>query len=111
MLFDRAERPGGLTAAEAAHGRRGVRALAERPAEARTGPLVGLRRALAEADSRQRALARLHHSMIRGGVEVCAHCSGWDEVRQRCRGLVTPWPCPTAEAAGLDRLTSKESAA
>ncbi|MFI8942697.1 hypothetical protein [Streptomyces syringium] len=49
--------------------------------------------------------------MIRGGFEICAHCSGWDDDRQRCRGLITPWPCPTAEAAGLDHLTPKETAA
>ncbi|MEU7240270.1 hypothetical protein [Streptomyces sparsogenes] len=46
-------------------------------------------------------LAALHRPLLRGGIEVCAECSGWDG--RRCRGLLTEWPCPTAEAAGLDR--------
>ncbi|MFE9003152.1 hypothetical protein ACFYOY_13565 [Streptomyces sp. NPDC007875] len=48
----------------------------------------------------RRALAALHRPVLRAGVEVCGECSGWDG--KRCRGLVTEWPCPTAEAAGLD---------
>ncbi|MEV8474877.1 hypothetical protein [Streptomyces sp. NPDC051173] len=58
------------------------------------------RRPASDAVRLRRALARLHRPVIRGGAEACAECSGWDG--HRCRGLLTPWPCPTAEAARLD---------
>ncbi|MDX3230567.1 hypothetical protein [Streptomyces sp. ME19-01-6] len=86
VLVDRAER-GPLSAEEARWFRRG---LEWRRSWRRDRSAVGLRR----------ALAVLHRPMLRAGVEVCGECSGWDG--RRCRGLVTPWPCPTAEAAGLD---------
>lgn len=101
VLADRAERPGGLTASEADRLRRGVRELAARPAGGRSGVRAAARRAAAEMASLRRALSKLHRPVIRGGYEICAHCSGWDG--RRCQGLVTPWPCPTAEIGDLDR--------
>ncbi|MGW7597278.1 hypothetical protein [Streptomyces antimycoticus] len=86
VLVDRAER-GPLSAVEARWFRRG---LEWRRSWQRDRSAVGLRR----------ALGALHRPVARGGVEVCGECSGWDG--KRCRGLVTEWPCPTAEAAGLD---------
>lgn len=83
VLVDRAER-GPLSADEARWFRRG---LEQRETWRRSHRL-------------RNALAALHRPMSRGGFEVCGECSGWDG--RRCRGLVTPWPCPTAEAAGLD---------
>jgi hypothetical protein len=44
----------------------------------------------------RRRLLTLHAPMERGGMEICRECSGWDGLR--CRGLVTPHPCPTVEA-------------
>lgn len=108
VLADRAER-GPLTAAEASRLRAGIRALAfsvrsvgqrhRRQRERQDGQLVVLRR----------ALARLHYPMPRGGDRVCPECSGWDG--RRCRGPLTPWPCRTAEAAGIDHIEPKEQAA
>lgn len=87
VLVDRAER-GRLSAAEARWFRQGLERRQARPSRAGLVQLRG-------------RLAALHRPMLRGGVEVCAECSGWDG--RRCRGLVIEWPCPTAEAAGLDR--------
>ncbi|MFI1796537.1 hypothetical protein ACH427_04150 [Streptomyces sp. NPDC020379] len=100
VLANRAERPGGLTAPEADRLRRGVQALAGRPASRRPRPSKGPQRRAAEALRLRTALARLHQPLLRGGIEVCTECSGWNG--QRCRGLITPWPCPTADTAKLD---------
>ncbi|MEU1663622.1 hypothetical protein ABZ547_08400 [Streptomyces sparsogenes] len=90
VLADRAER-GPLSAAEARWLRAGIDRIAVAcPQQESPSELAVLRR----------RLAALHRPMLRGGIEVCAECSGWDG--RRCRGLVTEWPCPTAEAAGLD---------
>lgn len=86
VLVDRAERQA-LSAAEARWFRQGLVRRAARPSRA----------GMVQMRSR---LAALHRPMPRGGVEVCVECSGWDG--RRCRGLVIEWPCPTAEAAGLD---------
>lgn len=90
VLVDRAER-GPLSAVEARWFRQGLqyRRVWRQDGADPTGA-VRLRR----------ALAALHRPVLRGGVEVCAECSGWDG--NRCRGLVTEWPCPTADVAGLD---------
>ncbi|MCC3766022.1 hypothetical protein [Streptomyces sp. UNOC14_S4] len=102
VLANRAERPGGLTASEADRLRRGVQALASRPAERRPRSSRGPQQRAAEARRLRTALARLHWPLLRGGIEVCAECSNWDG--QLCRGLLTPWPCPTADTARLDTV-------
>lgn len=53
-------------------------------------------RAEVERDEFKAAIERvrnLHQPMTRGGIEICAHCSGWNGFR--CRGVVQPMPCPT----------------
>lgn len=44
----------------------------------------------------RRKLHGLHAPMLRGGIQICTGCSGWNG--RRCLGLVTEWPCPTLEA-------------
>ena len=87
-IADRADR-GRLTPAEVARLRAGIDRL-DRP---RTNPG-------ASWNNRIRALRRklhtLHAPMMRGGIQICAACSGWNGVR--CLGLVTEWPCPTLDA-------------
>ncbi|WP_405536965.1 hypothetical protein [Streptomyces antimycoticus] len=90
VLVDRAER-GPLSAVEARWFRQGLEWRQSWQRGSRSEPGLGQLR---------RRLAALHRPMPRGGIEVCTECSGWDG--SRCRGLVTEWPCPTAEAAGLD---------
>ena len=43
----------------------------------------------------RRRLHALHAPIVRGGIQICAHCSGWNGLR--CQGLVTEWPCPTLD--------------
>lgn len=85
-LTDRADR-GPLQPTEVARLRAGIDRLAARP---RTHPA-------ASWANRVRALRRrlhaLHAPMLRGGVQICGHCSGWNGAR--CQGLVTEWPCDT----------------
>ncbi|MFI0914183.1 hypothetical protein [Streptomyces abikoensis] len=72
--------------------------MADRAGRARAVP-----RQETEAARLRRALARLHRPLrprLRGGIPVCAECSGWDG--QQCRAPAVPWPCRTARAAGLD---------
>lgn len=71
----------------------GIELLAARKPPRRPGPPLAAARRLQRLKQRLRIL---HAPMERGGVEVCQECSGWDG--QRCRGLVTPYPCPTGEA-------------
>jgi hypothetical protein len=52
----------------------------------------------------KQSLYELHAPMWRGRVEICSECSGWDGVR--CRGVVTPFPCPTVEAVDVQRRRS-----
>jgi hypothetical protein len=40
----------------------------------------------------------LHQPMQRGALTICAHCSHWDEKRQRCFGVLTDYPCDTLHA-------------
>lgn len=47
-------------------------------------------------------VAALHQPMQRGALTVCAHCSHWDEKRQRCFGVLTDYPCDTVRALGAD---------
>lgn len=103
VLADRAER-GRLSPAEAARLRMGVQSLAQN----RFAAYMRRRRA-DELATVRRMLTRLHQPMTRGGLEICKECSGWDG--RLCRGLLTPWPCPTAEVAGLESPAPKENAA
>jgi hypothetical protein len=52
----------------------------------------------------KQALYELHAPMWRGGVEICSECSGWDGFR--CRGVVTPFPCPTVDVVDVQRRRS-----
>jgi hypothetical protein len=88
-IADRADR-GPLQPAEVARLRQGITRLATRP---RTNPgaswsgrVRGLRR----------KLHTLHAPMVRGGIQICTNCSGWNG--NYCLGLVTEWPCPTLDA-------------
>lgn len=80
-LADRAQRFGGLTAAEADRLRQGLNS-----GSAWTAKIAALRL----------RLHTLHAPMTRGGRRICAHCSAWNGVR--CLGLVTEWPCATLTA-------------
>lgn len=40
----------------------------------------------------------LHQPMQRGALTICAHCSHWDEKRQRYFGVLTDYPCDTLHA-------------
>lgn len=102
VLLARLDRSGSLSGAERARLRRGVQSLAERPPESRTEASVALRRATVELARLRGALAEIHQPLRRGGIDVCAGCSGRDGWHRH--GPVMPWPCPTAEAAGLDSL-------
>ncbi|GAA1065263.1 hypothetical protein [Streptomyces asiaticus] len=93
VLVDRAER-GPLRPVEAGRLREGIAALVF----ARREAVLGRR----QSETVRRALGRLHRPVLRGGVEVCVECSGWNGVR--CLGLVTEWPCSTADVARLDEL-------
>ena len=85
---------GQLQPAEIARLRQGIDLLAARkPVRRRPGPPLAAARRLQRLKKRLRGL---HAPMLRGGVEVCRECSGWDGVR--CRGLVVPDPCSTVEA-------------
>lgn len=66
------------------------------PAEA-ARLIAGVERLIAERD----AVRALHTLMLRGGLEICRECSGWDG--RRYRGALTPWPCPTVRAAEVPR--------
>ncbi|MEU5425140.1 hypothetical protein AB0H73_05975 [Streptomyces olivoreticuli] len=102
VLANRAEGPGGLTAPEADRLRRGIQTLAGQPAERRPRSTKRPQQRAVETLRLRTALARLHQPLLRGGIEVCTECSGWDG--QHCRGLITPWPCPTADTAKLDTV-------
>lgn len=91
-IADRADR-GPLQPAEVARLRAGIEQLAARKPRRRAGPPLAAARRLQRLKQRLRTL---HAPMERGGMEVCRECSGWDGFR--CRGLVTPYPCPTVEA-------------
>jgi hypothetical protein len=52
----------------------------------------------------KQALYELHAPVWRGGVEICSECSGWDGFR--CRGVVTPFPCPTVDVVDVQRRRS-----
>ena len=85
---------GQLQPAEIARLRQGIDLLAQkRSARRRRGAPLAAARRLQRLKQRLRGL---HAPILRGGVEVCRECSGWDGVR--CRGLVTPYPCRTVEA-------------
>jgi hypothetical protein len=90
-IADRADY-GRLQPAEVARLREGIEHLAAKPLRRRLGPPLAAARRLQRLKQRLRIL---HTPVLRGGVEVCRECSGWDG--QRCRGLVTPYPCPTVE--------------
>jgi hypothetical protein len=85
-LADRADR-GPLQPAEVARLREGLHRLdgrrSKNPAVAWSNRVGALRR----------QLHTLHAPMTRGGIRICAHCSGWNGTR--CQGLVTEWPCDT----------------
>jgi hypothetical protein len=83
---------GPLHPAEIARLREGIDQLAARKPARRQGPPLAAARRLQRLKQRLRIL---HTPVLRGGAEVCRECSGWDG--QRCRGLVTPYPCPTVE--------------
>lgn len=57
----------------------------------------------------KQALYELHAPMWRGGVEICSECSGWDGFR--CRGVVTPFPCPTVDVVDVQRRRSGSESA
>jgi hypothetical protein len=59
------------------------------------------RRVVQARDQRTAAINRvraLHQPMQRGALTICAHCSHWDEKRQRCFGVLTDYPCDTLHA-------------
>ena len=99
-IADRADR-GPLTPAEFARLRQGI-AQFDRPRTNRGVSWATRVRAL------RRRLHLLHAPMVRGGVQICAHCSGWNGVR--CVGLVTEWPCDTLTALDAT-FPAKEHAA
>lgn len=80
-LADRAEHRGGLTAAEANRLRDGINS-----GSAWRSKIAALRL----------RLHTLHAPIVRGGRQICAHCSGWNGVR--CLGPVAEWPCATLTA-------------
>lgn len=59
-----------------------------------------------ELENQLAAVRGLHSAMKRGGLTICAHCSGWDG--RRCRGAVTPWPCDTTGAITPAELVPAE---
>jgi hypothetical protein len=84
---------GQLRPEESARLLEGIELLAARKPPRRPGrPLAAAKR----LQRLRRRLLALHGPMERGGMEICRECSGWDGLR--CRGLVTPHPCPTVEA-------------
>ena len=99
-IADRADR-GQLTAAEVARLREGISRF-DRPRTNRGASWALRIRGL------RRRLHTLHAPMVRGGIQICAACSGWNGVR--CLGLVTEWPCPTLDAFD-STFPSKEAAA
>jgi hypothetical protein len=59
------------------------------------------RRTVQARDQHTAAINRvraLHQPMQRGALTICAHCSHWDEKRQRCLGVLTDYPCDTLHA-------------
>ncbi|UPZ27694.1 hypothetical protein MUK60_07580 [Streptomyces sp. LRE541] len=100
VIADRAHK-GPLATAEILRLREGIDRLAEAGAHSR-------RSRRRTASGRLRALRRrlraLHAPMIRGGVEICSECSGWNGIR--CLGLVTPYPCPTIDAVDASTPTA-----
>jgi hypothetical protein len=99
---------GPLQPAEIARLLEGIEHLAAKPPQRRRqGPPLTAARRLQRIRER---LHMIHAPLLRGGVEVCRECSGWDGVR--CRGLVTPYPCPTVEAMERPRagLSGPQSA-
>ncbi|MCW7941639.1 hypothetical protein AAW14_06230 [Streptomyces hygroscopicus] len=96
-LADRADR-GQLTPAEVARLRAGIDRFA---AEHKPAPPPRIGTAGRRLKNLKQRLLRLHAPMIRGGIEICRECSGWDGFR--CRGLVTPHPCPTIDAIDMQR--------
>lgn len=87
-IADRADR-GPLTPAEVDRLREGIARMDGRGRS--KGSAWGVRVA-----AFRRRLHLMHAPMIRGGVQICAHCSGWNGTR--CQGLVTDWPCDTLTA-------------
>lgn len=101
ILANRAAR-GPLNHAEVARMHAGIDRLV-RPRRSATAARWGLKIA-----NLRRRLHALHAPMVRGGMQICTSCSGWNGVR--CLGLVTEWPCPTLDA--FDRtFPIKETAA
>jgi hypothetical protein len=99
-LADRAER-GPLTPAEAGRLREGLDRIDAKLRTNRGASWGGRVRGL------RRKLHTLHAPMICGGIQICAHCSGWNGTR--CQGLVTEWPCDTLTA--LDHTFPAQEAA
>lgn len=59
------------------------------------------RRVVQARDQRTASINRvraLHQPMQRGALTICAHCSHWDEKRQRYFGVLTDYPCDTLHA-------------
>lgn len=81
---------GPLQPAEIIRLRAGIDRLAARP---RTNPATSWSN---RVGGLRRKLHTLHAPMHRGGIQICASCSGWNGTR--CLGLVTEWPCPTLDA-------------
>ncbi|MFF3928205.1 hypothetical protein [Streptomyces hirsutus] len=100
-IADRADR-GPLTPAEVARLRAGIDRFDGRRA---TNRAVGWANRIRRL---QRRLHALHAPMMRGGIQICGHCSGWNG--SRCQGLVTEWPCPTLDALDAT-FPTKEAAA
>lgn len=88
-IADRADR-GPLTPDEVARLRQGIdgfdRRRGKRPSVAWSNKVAALRR----------KLHALHAPMIRGGMQICTNCSGWNG--SYCVGAVTEWPCDTITA-------------
>lgn len=101
IIADRADR-GPLKPAEVARLREGLIRLDGRR---NSNPAV---RWANKVGALRRRLHALHAPMIRGGVQICTNCSGWNGTR--CLGLVTEWPCPTLDAFD-STFPAKENAA
>ncbi|WP_214103204.1 hypothetical protein [Acrocarpospora catenulata] len=51
---------------------------------------------LGRAEAAIARIRELHQPLKRAGIMICTECSGWNG--SRCRGQVTPHPCPTLDA-------------
>lgn len=89
-IADRADR-GPLTAAEVSRLREGIDGF-----DLRTRSNMQTRGKWASKIRGLRIrLHKLHTPMVRGGMQICTACSGWNGTY--CAGLVTEWPCPTLD--------------